>query len=66
MNEFAVCVFNDPNEVRTRVTAVKGRCLSHLTMGPKEPDALVGFKLIFLHLAKINGGKKCLGNLGEI
>ena len=27
---------NDPNEMRTRVTAVKGRCLNRLTMGPKE------------------------------
>ena len=25
---------NDPNEIRTRVTAVKGRCLNRLTMGP--------------------------------
>ena len=24
----------DPNEIRTRVTAVKGRCLNRLTMGP--------------------------------
>ena len=26
---------SDPNEIRTRVTAVKGRCLNRLT---KEPD----------------------------
>ena len=26
---------NDPNEIRTRVTAVKGRCLNRLTMGPR-------------------------------
>ena len=26
---------NDPNEIRTRVTAVKGRCLNRLTMGPE-------------------------------
>ena len=26
--------FGDPTEVRTRVTAVKGRCLNHLTIGP--------------------------------
>ena len=26
--------FGDPTEVRTRVTAVKGRCLDHLTIGP--------------------------------
>lgn len=25
----------DPYETRTRVTAVKGRCLNHLTNGPK-------------------------------
>ena len=25
---------SDPNEIRTRVTAVKGRCLNRLTMGP--------------------------------
>ena len=25
---------NDPKQVRTAVTAVKGRCLNHLTMGP--------------------------------
>ena len=27
---------NDPNEIRTRVTAVKGRCLNRLTMGPSS------------------------------
>ncbi len=27
-------VFGDPDENRTRVTAVKGRCLSRLTTGP--------------------------------
>ena len=26
---------SDPTEIRTRVTAVKGRCLNRLTMGPK-------------------------------
>ena len=26
---------SDPNEIRTRVTAVKGRCLNRLTMGPE-------------------------------
>ena len=26
--------FNDPNQIRTGVTAVKGRCLNRLTMGP--------------------------------
>ncbi len=29
---------NDPNEIRTRVTAVKGRCLNRLTMGPLKPE----------------------------
>ena len=28
------CLFGDPDENRTRVTAVKGRCLSRLTTGP--------------------------------
>jgi hypothetical protein len=27
---------NDPYGIRTRVTAVKGRCLNHLTNGPEE------------------------------
>ena len=27
-------MLDDPNEIRTRVTAVKGRCLNRLTMGP--------------------------------
>ena len=27
---------SDPNEIRTRVTAVKGRCLNRLTMGPLD------------------------------
>ena len=27
---------SDPNEIRTRVTAVKGRCLNRLTMGPRS------------------------------
>ena len=31
MNE----VFGDPYGTRTHVTAVKGRCLNHLTNGPK-------------------------------
>ena len=29
----------DPTGTRTRVTAVKGRCLNRLTMGPKEKAA---------------------------
>ena len=28
------CLFGDPDENRTRVTAVKGRCLNRLTTGP--------------------------------
>ena len=28
---------SDPNEIRTRVTAVKGRCLNRLTKEPKTP-----------------------------
>ncbi len=31
---FYSLLVNDPNEIRTRVTAVKGRCLNRLTMGP--------------------------------
>ena len=29
--------FGDPYGIRTRVTAVKGRCLNRLTNGPKKP-----------------------------
>ena len=29
-------LFSDPNGNRTRVTAVKGRCLNRLTMEPKK------------------------------
>ena len=28
------CFFGDPTGIRTRVTAVKGRCLNRLTIGP--------------------------------
>ena len=28
----------DPDENRTRVTAVKGRCLNRLTTGPESPE----------------------------
>ena len=28
--------FNDPKGIRTPVTAVKGRCLNRLTMGPRK------------------------------
>ena len=31
---FGQCYIGDPYEIRTRVTAVKGRCLNHLTNGP--------------------------------
>ncbi len=31
---YEIGVFNDPYGIRTRVTAVKGRCLNHLTNGP--------------------------------
>ena len=30
----------DPYETRTRVTAVKGRCLNHLTNGPYMPESI--------------------------
>ena len=30
-------IFGDSTENRTRVTAVKGRCLDRLTIGPYEP-----------------------------
>ena len=33
----AASAFGDPDENRTRVTAVKGRCLSRLTTGPGNP-----------------------------
>ena len=33
---FSDSAYNDPNEIRTRVTAVKGRCLNRLTMGPRS------------------------------
>ena len=29
-------IFGDPDENRTRVTAVKGRCLNRLTTGPNK------------------------------
>jgi hypothetical protein len=32
-------LFYDPYGIRTRVTAVKGRCLNHLTNGPIEVAA---------------------------
>ena len=33
-NGFVFTLFGDPYETRTRVTAVKGRCLNRLTKGP--------------------------------
>ena len=33
------CLFGDPYGTRTHVTAVKGRCLNHLTNGPYEKGA---------------------------
>ena len=36
-------LFGDPDENRTRVTAVKGRCLSRLTTGP-ELVAVIGLE----------------------
>ena len=32
--ELILQICNDPDGTRTRVTAVKGRCLNHLTNGP--------------------------------
>ena len=36
----------DPNEIRTRVTAVKGRCLNRLTMGPYYLPSLSLFRAL--------------------
>ena len=36
--------FGDPDENRTRVTAVKGRCLNLLTTGPGQPELLLRLK----------------------
>ena len=35
-NSYSQCIISngDPYGIRTRVTAVKGRCLNHLTNGP--------------------------------
>lgn len=38
---FVSYVFGDPTKIRTPATAVKGRCLSHLTIGPLAADARV-------------------------
>ena len=37
---------SDPNEIRTRVTAVKGRCLNRLTMGPYYLPSLSLFRAL--------------------
>ncbi len=34
VSKFVIFFFGDPDGNRTRVTAVKGRCLSRLTTGP--------------------------------
>ena len=36
--------FGDPYGTRTRVTSVKGRCLNHLTKGPKYMAEKKGFE----------------------
>ncbi len=36
----------DPNGNRTRVTAVKGRCLNRLTIGPWVSDPIIGEKVV--------------------
>ena len=33
--QICMIFLDDPYGIRTRVTAVKGRCLNHLTNGPK-------------------------------
>ncbi len=35
---FGDMTYGDPYGTRTRVTAVKGRCLNHLTNGPCDPQ----------------------------
>ena len=37
-------LFGDPYGIRTRVTAVKGRCLNHLTNGPLNKFSLAESK----------------------
>lgn len=44
-NGFAFNLFGDPDENRTRVTAVKGRCLNRLTTGPNKNRKKCGIKL---------------------
>ena len=38
--KFGFVKFGDPYESRTRVAAVKGRCLDHLTKGPRMVAAM--------------------------
>ena len=55
----AIFFFHDPCGIRTRVTAVKGRCLNRLTNGPylKRP-ALLSFQNILL-LNSPSGTRTC-------
>ena len=39
-----VLLYDDPYGIRTRVTAVKGRCLNRLTNGPKNMVAAEGIE----------------------
>ena len=41
--------FGDPDEIRTRETAVKGRCLNRLTTGPYMVAA-IGFEPMTLRV----------------
>ncbi len=47
---FVIRDFNDPYGIRTRVTAVKGRCLNRLTKGPSSKK-MPGLPGIFLNIA---------------
>ena len=38
-------ILNDPKGIRTPVTAVKGRCLNRLTMGPEQGSGRHGLPL---------------------
>ena len=40
---------NDPNDIRTRVTAVKGRCLNRLTMEPCLYHCFSDDRVIYYH-----------------
>ena len=45
-NSYSQCINSngDPYGIRTRVTAVKGRCLNHLTNGPIKKTEQEGFE----------------------